>query len=388
VETATVILALSAEFYDNQVLPQTHIRTETAGAGAGATATAAAAGARSTAATAVAPTTAPDRVAEESASSTIATTVSLEKSGLRQSVQHTTKSVALDLDASGAVQAWCGFAELKLHQYTDAMHSLTGVLTKLSNTRTPRSCPVRSQRDNDEHPDRVAFRPLNHSGGDDLGGDGFAAAAAAAVADAGNVQKWIRISQALVECRRQLGLTSTGDFHKFPRTHHLWDAGGSAVTRDDLLIDDVEFFVGSGRTIIAEEKVDGANLGISISTDYQVMYQNRSHFVNMASHPQFASLPEWEDEFRSTLVGVLEPERHVLFGEWCSTVHSLEYTTLPGRFIAFDLYDRFTKTFSTRVELHTLLKYGARLSTEYSTGVCYWHSQSCCGGSPAMRVMA
>lgn len=26
------------------------------------------------------------------------------------------------------------------------------------------------------------------------------------------------------------------DFYKFPRTHHIYDAGGSGVTRDDLVL--------------------------------------------------------------------------------------------------------------------------------------------------------
>jgi protein-tyrosine phosphatase/predicted kinase len=37
-------------------------------------------------------------------------------------------------------------------------------------------------------------------------------------------------------------------------------------------------------------------------------------------------------------------------------VHSLSYTRLPGYFIAFDLYDKYTETFATRQELHALLR--------------------------------
>ena len=144
------------------------------------------------------------------------------------------------------VLAWLGFAQFKLSLYAEALQSLTAVLTSIPTSTCTRA----------------------------------GAGAAAAESDA-NLKKRIKISQTLVECRRQLGIKSMGDFHKFPRTHHIWDAGGSAVTRDDLLVDDVDFFVGSGRSVIAEEKIDGANVGITVSTDYNIAYQNRSHHVNM-----------------------------------------------------------------------------------------------------------
>jgi len=37
-------------------------------------------------------------------------------------------------------------------------------------------------------------------------------------------------------------------------------------------------------------------------------------------------------------------------------VHSLHYTHLPGFFLAFDLYDKFTDTFASRKEFHTVLR--------------------------------
>ena len=59
---------------------------------------------------------------------------------------------------------------------------------------------------------------------------------------------------------------------KFPRTHHLLNTGGTAVTRDDLVLEpnDLSAFVGSGREVIAEEKIDGANLGFSLSKNFEV----------------------------------------------------------------------------------------------------------------------
>ena len=114
---------------------------------------------------------------------------------------------------------------------------------------------------------------------------------------------------------------------KFPRTAHLFDAGvesgvaTSAVTRDDLLWDpkDAQIFF-SGLLVALEEKVDGANLGIFITKDYQILCQNRSHFVNHASHWQFATLQRWLDDHREGLYKALKPGRHILYGEWLYAV--------------------------------------------------------------------
>lgn len=70
---------------------------------------------------------------------------------------------------------------------------------------------------------------------------------------------------------------------KFPRTRHMLDLGG--VSRDDLLMDarEVDAFLAAARDaggLVAEEKIDGANLGISMDpTTYQLRFQNRSHLV-------------------------------------------------------------------------------------------------------------
>eukprot|EP01004_Peranema_trichophorum_P001887 NODE_1245_length_2050_cov_12.893098_g1053_i0.p1 GENE.NODE_1245_length_2050_cov_12.893098_g1053_i0~~NODE_1245_length_2050_cov_12.893098_g1053_i0.p1 ORF type:complete len:651 (-),score=136.80 NODE_1245_length_2050_cov_12.893098_g1053_i0:46-1998(-) len=127
---------------------------------------------------------------------------------------------------------------------------------------------------------------------------------------------------------------------KFPRTSHLLDAGGSGVGRDDLLLsaDDIKRFL--GKVITVEEKVDGANLGISLGKNYEIMFQNRSHYINSETATQFKSLDHWSSIHQGEFCQILEPEVHVLFGEWCYAKHSLSYTRLPDTFLAFDIYDR------------------------------------------------
>jgi hypothetical protein len=101
----------------------------------------------------------------------------------------------------------------------------------------------------------------------------------------------IELLRAMVQCRRYLG--PTAPFCKFPRTAHLFDTGGKAVTRDDLLVPDLEFFLDSNKMIYVEEKVDGANVGFSLSPDGQILCQNRSHYVTASSQAQFQMLPLW-----------------------------------------------------------------------------------------------
>jgi atypical dual specificity phosphatase len=50
------------------------------------------------------------------------------------------------------------------------------------------------------------------------------------------------------------------------------------------------------------------------------------------------------------------PERFILYGEWVVAKHSIPYSSLPDYFLAFDFYDRKTKTFTSREYLSRILK--------------------------------
>ena len=141
-------------------------------------------------------------------------------------------------------------------------------------------------------------------------------------------------------------------FFKFPRTRHVVNTGGSAVSRDDIVMTlaEAEQFFKCGHIVAVEEKVDGANLGISIDAMWQVVCQNRSHFVTAATHSQFRSLDGWIDQQRWGLSQLLAPDREILFGEWCYARHSIAYSKLPAYFIAFDIFDRNRGAFLSRAE--------------------------------------
>jgi len=128
---------------------------------------------------------------------------------------------------------------------------------------------------------------------------------------------------------------------KFPRTAHLLNLG--ATTEDDLAQPTSAAFLVSSFTpesqIVITEKIDGANLGISLDSSGRILIQNRAHWVNSKTHLQFTKLDTWVEKHREALTGILGadasfPERYVLFGEWMVCVHSIKYTRLPDRLIS------------------------------------------------------
>ncbi len=144
------------------------------------------------------------------------------------------------------------------------------------------------------------------------------------------------------------------DLVKFPRTRHLANLGGAS--REDLLLPACEVESYLNREIFIEEKIDGANMGISIEPEtWKVLFQNRSHYVTSNYASQFKKLDLWRDLHQAELYEILEPGRHILFGEWVFAKHSIHYSNLPGYFVAFDLYDKLTGKFAGRKNLETLL---------------------------------
>jgi protein-tyrosine phosphatase/adenylate kinase family enzyme len=141
---------------------------------------------------------------------------------------------------------------------------------------------------------------------------------------------------------------------KFPRTQHLYNLG--SASRDDLILTNNEQKEFLNREIVIEEKIDGANFGISIDQEsYKIMYQNRSHYVSSAYSSQFKKLDYWENEYREDLFKVIIPGRYILFGEWLFARHSIHYSKLPGFFVAFDIFDKQVGKFLSRKKLEELL---------------------------------
>ena len=133
--------------------------------------------------------------------------------------------------------------------------------------------------------------------------------------------------------------------HKFPRTPHLFNIGGATV--DDRYVSEEEYHHFLNHPVQITEKVDGAQLGFSLNDNYQIMTQNRSHYVNSKSASQFKILDKWVYNHRDDLYSILDSD-HILFGEWLYAKHSIEYKNLPDYFMAFDLYNKREQVFYSR----------------------------------------
>jgi ATP-dependent RNA circularization protein (DNA/RNA ligase family) len=136
-------------------------------------------------------------------------------------------------------------------------------------------------------------------------------------------------------------------FFRFPQTPHL-DWLGQGMPRDDKLLspNEVEYLLAGD--VVVEEKLDGANLGLSLAPDGRLRAQNRGQYLVEPYNGQFSRLTGWLDLHADALRQVLPPGR-ILFGEWCAARHSLHYDGLPDWFLLFDVYERDAGRFwSTR----------------------------------------
>ncbi|KDR85813.1 hypothetical protein GALMADRAFT_234907 [Galerina marginata CBS 339.88] len=159
-----------------------------------------------------------------------------------------------------------------------------------------------------------------------------------------------------------LRLSSPIAILKFPRTPHLINLG--AASSDDVHTDVSSFAnvaTAARGCVVITEKIDGANMGFSLSSTGDILVQNRSHYVNSATHEQFKKLRLWLDRHEEDLRSILarDPyflERYILYGEWTYATHSIPYTHLPDYFIAYDLFDRSTGAWADTKTLHNLLE--------------------------------
>ncbi len=128
------------------------------------------------------------------------------------------------------------------------------------------------------------------------------------------------------------------DFFKFPSTPHLATFPG-VVIRDDKVLSETERNVFLQHDLVVEEKVDGANLGISFDSEGNARLQNRGAYLHLPGSGQWKKLDQWLMPRTDSLFEYLS-DRYILFGEWCYAQHSVIYDRLPDWFLSFDLYDK------------------------------------------------
>ncbi len=133
------------------------------------------------------------------------------------------------------------------------------------------------------------------------------------------------------------------EFFRFPHTPHLaWL--GSGTPRDDKVLSAAEAGALLADAVVVEEKLDGANLGISVDPAGRLRLQNRGQYLEPPFAGQFSRAAGWLAQHENALLPALGSEL-IVFGEWCAARHSVAYGHLPDWFLAFDVYDRAARHF-------------------------------------------
>lgn len=148
--------------------------------------------------------------------------------------------------------------------------------------------------------------------------------------------------------------------YKYPRTRHL-EGSREQVGDEDLKFvkcDEIR-----GKYLVLEEKVDGANCGISFSREGKMYLQSRGHFLNGGyGERQFDLFKLWAGCFEDRLRRLLK-DRYVMYGEWLYAKHTVFYDSLPHYFMEFDIFDKKEKRF-----------FSTSKRREFLAGVSFIHS--------------
>lgn len=139
---------------------------------------------------------------------------------------------------------------------------------------------------------------------------------------------------------------------KYPRTAHL---EGSHLQPGDDASDQQPLKALAGRHVVIEEKMDGANCGLSFDEGGALLLQSRGHYLAGGfGERQFNWLKPWAQAHADRLLAVLE-DRWLLYGEAMYAKHSVWYDRLPHWLLEFDLLDRHSGRFLSTPRRQALL---------------------------------
>lgn len=142
------------------------------------------------------------------------------------------------------------------------------------------------------------------------------------------------------------------NMHKFVRTPHIL---GSKFQHGDDDMEAVCFDELSGKHLVVEEKLDGANSGISF-VDGKLMLQSRGHYLRGGPREaQFELFKQWAATHQRELYNILG-DQYVCYGEWCFAAHTVWYDRLPHYFMEFDVLDTQTGEFLSTPARDSLLR--------------------------------
>ncbi len=140
---------------------------------------------------------------------------------------------------------------------------------------------------------------------------------------------------------------------KYPRTRHL-EGSREQLGDEDLSV--VAFEEIRDEYLVLEEKVDGANCGISFGSDGRMYLQSRGHFLNGGyGERQFDLFKQWARCMEEPLRQVLK-DRYIMYGEWLYAKHTVFYDRLPHYFMEFDIFDKKEQRFFSTKKRNEVLK--------------------------------
>lgn len=140
------------------------------------------------------------------------------------------------------------------------------------------------------------------------------------------------------------------ELYKYPSTRHLQ---GSQLQKGDS--GRLPYSALAGRSIVVEEKLDGANCGVSFGCGAELLLQSRGHYLAGGGRErQFGILKRWAAVHENALLERLG-DRYVMYGEWMGKKHSIFYNHLPHFFCEFDIYDRSRQVFLSTAARGALL---------------------------------
>jgi YD repeat-containing protein len=121
---------------------------------------------------------------------------------------------------------------------------------------------------------------------------------------------------------------------KYPRTPHL---EGSRLQVGDHDVDQVALDDLRGAYVVVEEKLDGANAGISIGDDGKLQLQSRGHVLVGGPRERHWDLFKRWAAARADALARLAADGRVVYGEWLYAKHTIYYDCLPHYFMEFDV---------------------------------------------------
>ena len=140
---------------------------------------------------------------------------------------------------------------------------------------------------------------------------------------------------------------------KYPRTRHI---EGSRLGPGDEDLTQVPWTDLRNATMVIEEKIDGANAGISFSTEGELRLQSHDHYLTGGARGKhFALFKTWASTHTDALREILN-NRYVMFGEWVHAKHRAFYDQLPHYFLEFDIYDYERQAFLDTDRRHEMLR--------------------------------